>query len=148
MIVDYLLEFTSPEGQELTAAAASEFCIDFGQEAPTTGMDTHPMVAVFNVTEAVTGNLKISLQHCDTKDGTFEDVASAVEFSAPAAGTQVVIPLPYHHKRFMQAYFGGSAGTGENAAAGPTAGKIRGFITTGVQDNVPFKVAPSFHTAS
>ena len=126
MIIDHLLMFTKDEGQKLTAAAASDYRLDFGQQAPTTGMDTDRPVA-----------LQISLQHCDTETGSYENCASSVELNAPAAGTQIAIPLPNRHKRFMQAYFGGT----------PTAGTVHGFITSGVQDNVPFEQAPSIVTA-
>ena len=138
MIIDYLLEFTKAAGQTLTAAAASEYRIDFGQKAPTTGRDYDRPVAVFTVKSAVTGTLTISLQDCDTETGSYTACATAVSLSSPAAGTQIAIPLPNRHKRFMQAYFGGS----------PTAGVVHGFITSGDQDNVPFEQAPSIHTAS
>lgn len=137
MIIDHLLMFTKDTGQAITAAAASDYRLDFGQKAPTTGMDTDRPVAVFTVLAAVTGKLQISLQHCDTETGSYENCASSVEINAPAAGTQIAIPLPNRHKRFMQAYFGGT----------PTAGTVHGFITSGVQDNVPFEQAPSIVTA-
>lgn len=133
MIIDHLLMFTTDEGQTLSAAADSDYRIDFIQEAPTTGHDTDRLVAVFTVKEAVTGSLQISLQDCDTETGSYEDVAVSAEYDAPEAGTQIVIPMPFHHKRFMQAYFGGS----------PTAGTVHGFITSGFQDNVPPAQAPS-----
>ena len=122
----------------MTAAAGSDFRIDFGQDAPTTGKDPADLVAVFTVKAAVTGTLKISLQDCDTETGTYKDCAVGVQLSAPAAGTQVVLPLPYRHKRYMQAYFGGA----------PTAGRVSGFVTTGFQDNPGFEQAPSIKTAS
>ena len=36
MIVDYLMMFTKDEGQKLSAAAASDFRLDFGQPKPAT----------------------------------------------------------------------------------------------------------------
>lgn len=137
MIIDSLLEFTGDAGQEITAAAASEYRIDFGQVAPTTGLDTYPMTAVFTIKAAVTGKLQIKLQDCDEEAGSYADCAASLELDAPAAGTVIKIPVPYHHKRFMQAYFGGPS------AGGPTAGTIYGCITTGFQDNVPPEVAPA-----
>lgn len=133
MIIDYLMQFTSDAGQALTAAAASDFRIDFGQEAPTTGLDHDRIVAVFTVKEDVTGTLTLSLQDCGTETGSYANCAVAASLSSPVAGTQVVLPLPNHHKRYMQAYFGGS----------PTAGTVHAFITSGFQDNVPFKQAQS-----
>lgn len=132
-IIDSLLEFTPDGGQTLSAEAASEYRIDFGQKAPTTGLDTMHMTAVFTVREDVTGSLQIKLQDCDTETGSYTDCASTVTLESPTAGTVVKIPMPYHHRQFMQAYFGGS----------PTAGTVHGFITTGFQDNVAPEIAPS-----
>lgn len=137
MIVDHLLMFTKDAGQTLTGAAASDFRLDFIQESPTTGHDYDRPVAVFTVKANVTGKLQISLQDCDTETGSYTDVATSAEYDSPAAGTQIVIPMPFHHRRFMQAYFGGPAD------GGPTAGTIHGFITAGFQDNVPPAQAPS-----
>lgn len=133
MIVDYLMQFTADKGQTLSAAAASDYRIDFGQKAPTTGMDTDRLCAVFTVKADVTGKVTFSLQDCDTETGSYANCATSVELNAPNAGTQVAIPLPNRHKRYMQAYFGGT----------PTAGTVHAFITSGVQDNVPFEQAPS-----
>ena len=138
MIIDFLLEFTKAAGQKLTAAADSEYRLDFAQKAPTTGRDHGRPVAVFTVKEAVAGTLTISLQDCDTEGGSYADCASSATLTAPAVGTQVVIPLPNRHKRFMKARFGGA----------PTSGVVHGFITSGDQDNVPFEQAQSIHTAS
>lgn len=132
MILDYLLMFTEQDGQKVTADAASDYRLDFGQESPTTGHDPDRLTAVFTVKEDVTGKLQIKLQDCDEETGTYTDVALSQEYDAPVAGTLIPIPMPYHHKRFMQAYFSGA-----------TAGTIVGFITSGFQDNEPFKQAPS-----
>lgn len=137
MIVDYLMMFTKDEGQKLTAAAESDFRLDFGQPKPTTGYAYGDLVAVFTVKADVTGNLTISLQDSDTETSGFADVATAVALTAPKAGTQVVIPIPYHHKRYMQANFAGTV----------SAGTVHGFITSGFQDNAGFEQAPSIKTA-
>ncbi len=133
MIIDHFLEFTASTGQKLTAAAASDYRFDFEQSDPTTGIDYDRPVAVFNVLANVTGSLTISLQDCDTESGTYADCATAVTLTAPEKGTQIVIPMPRHHKRYLRAYFGGS----------PTAGTVRGFVTSGVQDNDGFDQAAS-----
>lgn len=137
MIVDYLMMFTKDEGQELSAAAASDFRLDFGQPKPTTGYAYGDLVAVFTVKADVTGNLTISLQDSDTETSGFADVATAVTLATPKAGTQIVIPIPYHHKRYMQANFAGTV----------SAGTVHGFITSGFQDNAGFEQAPSIKTA-
>lgn len=137
MIVDYLMMFTKDEGQKLTAAAASDFRLDFGQPKPTTGYAYGDLVAVFTVKADVTGNLTISLQDSDTETSGFADVSTAVTLAAPKAGTQIVIPIPYHHKRYMQANFAGTV----------SGGTVHGFITSGFQDNAGFEQAPSIKTA-
>lgn len=137
MIVDYLMMFTKDEGQKLSAAAASDFRLDFGQPKPTTGYAYGDLVAVFTVKADVTGNLTISLQDSDTEASGFADVATAVTLATPKAGTQIVIPIPYHHKRYMQANFAGTV----------SAGTVHGFITSGFQDNAGFEQAPSIKTA-
>lgn len=137
MIVDYLMMFTKDEGQKLTAAAASDFRLDFGQPKPTTGYAYGDLVAVFTVKADVTGNLTISLQDSDTETSGFADVSTAVTLAAPKAGTQIVIPIPYHHNRYMQANFAGTV----------SAGTVHGFITSGFQDNAGFEQAPSIKTA-
>lgn len=137
MIVDYLMMFTKDEGQKLTGAADSDFRLDFGQPKPTTGYAYGDLVAVFTVKDDVTGNLTISLQHSDTEASGFADVATAVQLTAPKAGTQIVIPIPYHHKRYMQAHFAGTV----------SAGTVHGFITSGFQDNAGFEQAPTIKTA-
>lgn len=137
MIVDYLMMFTKDEGQKLSAAAASDFRLDFGQPKPTTGYAYGDLVAVFTVKADVTGDLTISLQDSDTETSGFADVSTAVTLAAPKAGTQIVIPIPYHHKRYMQANFAGTV----------SAGTVHGFITSGFQDNAGFEQAPSIKTA-
>lgn len=137
MIVDYLMMFTKDEGQTLSAAATSDFRLDFGQAKPTTGYAYGDLVAVFTVKADVTGDLTISLQDSDEETTGFADVGTAATLSAPKAGTQVVIPVPYHHKRYMVAKFGGA----------PTAGTVHGFITSGFQDNSGFEQAPTIKTA-
>lgn len=137
MIVDYLMMFTKDEGQKLSAAAASDFRLDFGQPKPTTGYAYGDLVAVFTVKADVTGNLTISLQDSDTETSGFADVSTAVALAAPKAGTQIVIPIPYHHKRYMQANFAGTV----------SGGTVHGFITSGFQDNAGFEQAPSIKTA-
>lgn len=137
MIVDYLMMFTKDEGQKLSAAAASDFRLDFGHPKPTTGYAYGDLVAVFTVKADVTGNLTISLQDSDTETSGFADVSTAVTLAAPKAGTQIVIPIPYHHKRYMQANFAGTV----------SGGTVHGFITSGFQDNAGFEQAPSIKTA-
>lgn len=121
MLIDHFLKLA--DEQTLTAAAASENVVDLGQEKPTPGMNRR-LTAVVQVMTAVTGNLQISIQTCDTENGTFENLVTDAKLTAPEAGTQRHLVVPSHAKRYVRIYFGGA----------PTAGKVRAFLTTGVDD--------------
>ena len=133
MIVDYLLELARKQG--LTAAAGSTNAADFEQDEPTTGLDGQEVVMIFQVAENVTGNLQFCIQDAGTnEEASYSTVVAGPTFTNPVAGTQWVVKLPYTHKRFMRAYFGGT----------PTAGKVNALITSGFTQNEPFKVAESY----
>ena len=134
MIIDHLLELA--KNQSLSAAKESDYTVDFGQKAPTTGMDELQMVMVFQVTADVTGNLTFAIQHSDQEASGFTDAVVSGQLTAPKAGTMVVLPMPYSHKRYVRANFGGA----------PTAGKVNAFITHGFDMNVPPEQAPSIQT--
>jgi len=121
MLIDHFLKLA--DGQTLTAAAASENVVDLGQEKPTPGMNRR-LTAVVQVMEDVTGKLQFSIQTSDTENGTYKDLVKDEEITAPKAGTQRHLVVPSHAKRFVRIYFGGA----------PTAGKVRAFLTTGVDD--------------
>lgn len=131
MIVDHLLELA--DAQTLSGASASQNTIDFGQEAPTTGMDGLDIVLVVSVAEDVSGTFNVAIQHSDEETTGFTDAVVSETLTAPLAGTQVVMKLPYEHKRYVRAYFGGS----------PTAGVVNAVVTTGFDANKPFKQAQS-----
>ena len=120
MLVDQLLILA--EKQKLSAAAAGTKVIDFGQKDSTAGFSKH-LIATCVVAAKVTGTLQFKLQECDTESGSYTDCASSGVFSAPEAGTVIQIPMPYHTKRYVKAYFGGA----------PTAGTVNAFLTEGRQ---------------
>jgi hypothetical protein len=124
MIIDHLLEFTPAEGTKLTGAADAPTTLDFLQEHPTTGYAATRLHAVFAISADVTGELLISLQDSDEAESGFKDCAVAASVTDPKEGTLIAIPLPTRHKRYLKAHFGGS----------PTAGTVKGFVTSGVQD--------------
>lgn len=134
MLIDQNLVLA--DGQKLTAAKESDKVVDFGQTAPTGGM-SRMLSAVFLVSADVTGTLQFKLQ--DSDDGsTFADLAVAgAVLSAPKAGTMAQIPVPYEHKRYVRAYFGGS----------PTAGTVFAGLTWGRQLNTPAPQAASITNA-
>lgn len=134
MIIDALLQFSN--AQKLTAKAASANVVDFGQDKPTPGM-SEVLDVVVVVKEAVTGTLQPALQTCDTATGTYADIAVGELLTAPAAGTKVVIKVPYTCKRYLRVNYGGS----------PTAGTVSAFLTWGADQNEPFAQAPSLADA-
>lgn len=134
MIVDHLLELS--DSQKITAAAASTNTVDFGQAAPTTGMAGLDLVMVFTVAQAVTGTVSFAIQDSDEETTGFNNAVVSATLTAPAAGTRVVLPMPYQHKRFVRAYYGGS----------PTGGTVDAIITTGFDANVPFEQAASIQS--
>lgn len=131
MIVDHLLELA--DSQKLSAAAASTNTIDFGQEEVTTGMDGLDIVLVTTVAEDVSGTFSVAIQHSDEETTGFTAAVTSETLTAPKAGTQIVMKLPYQHKRYVRAYFGGS----------PTGGVVNAIVTTGFDANKPFKQAQS-----
>lgn len=131
MIVDHLLELS--DSQSLSAAAATTNTVDYGQEAPTTGMAGLDLVMVFTVAEDIKGSVSFAIQHSDQETTGFVNAVVSETLTAPAAGTRVVLKMPYVHKRFVRGYYGAS----------PTAGKVDAIITTGFDQNVPFKQAAS-----
>ena len=146
MIIDFLELFTEKDGDAIKGSQASKYAIDFEQASPTTGYDDARPVAVITVLGDVGSDLTVSLQDSDTLDGEFTDCAGAVTLVGGTAGSQVAIPLPLRHKRYMQVYFStGAAAAGEGAAqaAAPAEGAlVKAFITSGFQDNPPFEQAP------
>lgn len=149
MIIDYLELFTDKDGDSLTASQASKYAIDFEQASPTTGYDDARPIAVISILKKVGADVTVSLQDCDTLDGTFKDCSGGVTLVGGEEGAQVAIPLPLRHKRYMQVYFKmGSVTTGEGdsavtTSATPASGAlVKAFITSGFQDNPPFEQAP------
>ena len=145
MIVDYLELFTEIDGDKITGSQASKYAIDFEQASPTTGYDEGRPTAVFAITGKVGADVTISLQECDTVDGTFVDCAGGVTLTGGLEGMMAAIPVPVRHKRYLQAYFKmGRTGQGESVTTATPASTalIKGFITSGVQDNPGFEQAP------
>lgn len=135
MIIDFLELFTEKDGDALTAEAPSTYTVDFGQESPTTGKDSGEPNVTFALVTGAGCDVTVSLQDSDTEEGEFTDCAGPITFTGGEAGAQVAIPMPLRHKRFVRAYFkvGGTPADGA---------LIKAFITSGYQDNPPFKQAP------
>ena len=139
MILDSTLQLAA--GQAVTASAATENTIDFGQKTPNLGMGHSPLYAVLTVPVAFAGltSLRFSLQDSDKEAADFVDVLSGLNLKAAdlTAGAQYVLPLPVAHKRYLRGYF-----TVQGTA---TAGKVNVVIASGIQMNNPAPESPNVY---
>ena len=132
MIIDRFLQVSNE--QAVTATAASTDVIDFGQTNPNTGMSDHLDLSI-TVDETVTaaGPATVVFTIQDSADNSsFADVASTVAIGKAALplGTQIVIPMPKLHRRYVRVNY--------TVATGPlTAGKFSAQFVTGLQLNTP-----------
>lgn len=89
--------------QAVTATASSDV-IDCGQELLTTGLNgaMELFIAVIPTTDFTgTGSIQVSLQHCDTKDGSYSEV-KALPDTAATEFKRSLIPMPLVHKQFLK----------------------------------------------
>lgn len=131
MIIDKLLQISNE--QAVTASAASEDVIDFGQANPNIGMDDRSsMVITVDESAAASGSATVTFSIQDSADNsTFADVAvtAAIGKASLAAGQQIVIPMPTKLRRYCRVYY--------TVATGPlTAGKFSAQVVTGIQQNI------------
>lgn len=133
MIIDKFLQMA--DAQAVTASAASADVIDCGQSNPDLGAGDQPLSLVVTVDEAATAagaaTLTVALQ--DSADNaSFADVvvSRAVPKAELGAGSQIVVPLPSQHRRYLRTNF--VVGTGPL-----TAGAFSAQIVAGYQQNVP-----------
>lgn len=133
MITDYLMYFS--DKQVLSAAKESDFTLDFHQAAPTTGMFPQPLYVVTVVGKDITGKMTVEIETSDQETTGFKSIAKSEEYDAPKAGTQVIMRMPRHHKRYLRVKYTGSPSG---------SGTVTSFVTTGVDDNVP----PIMHTGA
>lgn len=133
MLVDHNLIFAW--NKAVSAAAASDKVVDLEQVFPSSGV-SRLLSAAFAVAGDVKGTIQFKLQ--DSDDGsTFADLAAGPTLTAPIAGTVYQMPVPYEHKRYLRAYFGGA----------PTGGTVTAFLTWGRQIYTPAAQAESVATA-
>lgn len=132
MIIDKFLQVSNE--QAVTASAASTDVIDFGQTNPNTGISDHLDLSI-TVDESATasGSATVVFSIQDSADNsTFADVAATVAIGKAALhiGSQIVIPMPKLHRRYVRVYY--------TVATGPlTAGKFSAQFVTGLQLNKP-----------
>jgi len=97
-------ELMFSDGQAVTTTASSETVIDCGQELLTTGLNgaMELFVAVIPTTDFTgSGSIQVSLQDCDTKDGTFTDLTALPDVAATEF-KRSLIPMPLVHKQFLK----------------------------------------------
>lgn len=132
MIIDRFLQVSNE--QAVTASAASTDVIDFGQTNPNTGMSDHLDLSI-TVDETVTaaGAATVTFSIQDSADNSsFADIAATVAIGKAAlpVSSQIVIPMPKLHRRYVRVYY--------TVATGPlTAGKFSAQFVTGLQLNTP-----------
>lgn len=132
MIIDRQLQVSNE--QAVTATAASTDVIDFGQTTPNVGMSDHFDLSI-TVDEAVTaaGAATVTFSIQDSADNSsWADVAltAAIGKVALPIGTQITIPMPNVHRRYVRVNY--------TVATGPlTAGKFSAQFVTGIQLNTP-----------
>jgi len=133
MIIDKALQVS--DKQAVTATAASNDNIDFGQANPNTGLTDHANM-VINVAETAlaAGAATVTFSVQDSADNsTFADVAAtaAIGKAALVAGAQFVIPMPTRHRRYVRVNY--------TVGAGPlTAGKFSAQVVAGIQQNTAY----------
>lgn len=129
MILDYLNEFA--KNQATTNNGYSDYTLDFQQSSPTTGLNSRNLNIVVTVNETVTGGFGFEVETADDSSFTrAQTVAKSTSVTGNVeAGTQLVVGMPLHHKRFLRLKWVG----------GCTGGKVSGHITASLQDNVPYQ---------
>lgn len=131
MYIDKALQVSSE--QAVTATAASTDVIDFGHANPNSGLNDNVTMAI-TVDESATaaGAATVTFSVQDSADNsTFADVAvtAAIGKASLVAGFQVLIPMPYKHRRYVRVNY--------TVATGPlTAGKFSAQVVIGVQQNI------------
>ena len=104
MITDIHMILARPEDGAITQTRA----VCLGQSdlpAATDGMAPYEglWLTVRAYTDAT--NVAVTLQHCDTKDGTFEDLVSYPAVTVGAGGKIIVAPVPFAAKNWLRLKF-------------------------------------------
>jgi hypothetical protein len=137
MYIDKLLQVSNE--QAVTATAASTDVIDYGQANPNSGLNDNVVMAI-TVDEAATaaGAATVVFSVQDSADNSsFADVyaTTTIGKATLVAGYQILIPMPYKHRRYVRVYY--------TVATGPlTAGKFSAQVVTGVQQNTAYPDSP------
>jgi hypothetical protein len=137
MYIDKQLQVS--DAQAVTASAASTDVIDYGQTNPNSGLNDNVVLAI-TVDEAATaaGAATVVFSVQDSADNSsFADVyaTTTIGKATLVAGYQILIPMPYRHRRYVRVYY--------TVATGPlTAGKFSAQVVTGVQQNTAYPDSP------
>ena len=132
MIIDRQLQVSNE--QAVTSSAASTDVIDFGQLNPNSGMSDRLDVSItVDETVAAAGAATVTFSVQDSADNsTFADIAvtGAIGKAALPIGSQITIPMPNLHRRYVRVFY--TVGTGPL-----TAGKFSAQVVAGLQLNIP-----------
>lgn len=91
------------EDQAATAAFTSS-AIDFGQKAPTTGLNDHELYVVIKATTECTGTgtLTLTLEQSDEAAANFSTALVTGALTADELNAGVALHLPIKHKRYLR----------------------------------------------
>ena len=137
MYIDKNLQVSNE--QVVTATAASTDVIDYGQANPNSGLNDNVVMAItVDEAAAAAGAATVTFSVQDSADNsTFADVyaTAAIGKATLVAGYQILIPMPYKHRRYVRVNY--------TVATGPlTTGKFSAQVVTGVQQNVAYPDSP------
>lgn len=105
MVQDKHLIFLTPDEGEKTETRA--VCLTQNDlPAPTDGIGPYEGLWL-NVTPIDdVSNMTVTLQHCDTKDGTFDDLVVYPGKSVEAGERLIAAPVPHNCKNWLKVIFG------------------------------------------
>lgn len=106
------------------AASFTSAALDFGQEAPTTGLNDRKLYVVVKATTdcAGTGTLTLTLEHSDKETADFSTAFVTAALTADELNDGVVLPMPIKHKRYVRL-----KGTASTTAL--TAGAVTAYLS-------------------
>ena len=105
MVLDKNLVFAVPEDGAVTLTKA--VCLTQSDlSAPTDGIGPYEGLWLNVMPTEDATDLAVTLQHCDTKDGTYADLVAYPAKSADAGERLLVAPVPHNCKNWLKVKFG------------------------------------------
>lgn len=105
MILDKNLVFAGPDEKNVTETRA--ICLTQNDlRAPTDGIGPYEGLWLNVIPTEGAAGMSVTLRHCDTADGTFEDLASYPATDAAAGERLIAAPVPHNCKNWLKVSFG------------------------------------------